>query len=80
MQVDPAPHFEDPGDDNDNHWWKEIKGFLKNVASATKGASRKQVLRELRRRFSDDQIIEIEAKLAEAATKMGENPPPFIPF
>jgi hypothetical protein len=75
----PSGEPPDPGDNNDNHWWKEIKGFLKNVATATKGASRKQVLRELRRRFSDGQILEIEARLAEAAAKMGENPPPFIP-
>lgn len=68
-------------DDNDNHWWKEIKASLKAYLQATKGASRKQIARELLKGFSEAQIAEIEAALARAEQLMGENvgrllPPP----
>jgi hypothetical protein len=48
---------------------------------ATKGASRKQVLRELLKDYSEAQIAEIEAALARAKELMSENigkvlPPP----
>lgn len=67
--------------DNDKHWWSEIKASLKNFLQATKGASRKQVLRELLKKYSEAQIVEIEAALARAEELMGENlgrilPPP----
>ncbi len=67
----------DPGNDNDGHWWKEIKTFLKNVQSALRGASCSQALRELlsgaspRNRSDPD----IERRLAEAAARMGEEAP-----
>lgn len=67
--------------DNDKHWWSEIKASLKNFLQATKGASRKQVLRELLKKYSEAQIVEIETALARAEELMGENlgrilPPP----
>jgi multidrug resistance efflux pump len=66
---------------NDKHWWSEIKASLKNFFQATKGASRKQILRELLKDYSEAQIAEIEAALAHAEELMGENigkvlPPP----
>ena len=70
----------DPGNDNDNHWWKEIKAFCRNVRQAIRRGSRKQAMRELRRRgFTDEQIAEIEARLLEAAERMGEELPGFLP-
>lgn len=68
-------------DRDDKHWWSEVKASLKNFLQATKGASRKQIMRELLRYYSEDQIAEIEAALARAEEMMGENigrilPPP----
>jgi hypothetical protein len=76
-----VPSGEPPKNNNDNdpHWWKEIKAFLKNIQSAIGDASRKQVLRELGKKFTEEQILEIERLLAEAAKRMGEPPPPFLP-
>jgi hypothetical protein len=67
--------------DDDKHWWSEIKASLKNFLQATKGASHKQVLRELLKYYSEAQLAEIEAALARAEELMGENigkilPPP----
>jgi hypothetical protein len=75
----PPEEDPDPGNDNDKHWWKEIKTFLKNIQQAIKGASRRQVMRELGKEFTEEQILEIERRLIEAAKKMGEDPPPFLP-
>jgi hypothetical protein len=70
----------DPGHDNDRHWWHCIKTYLKNIQSALKDGSRKQALRELLKRgFTEEQIVEIERRLAEAAGQMGEDAPPFLP-
>ncbi|MCG8423119.1 MAG: DUF4157 domain-containing protein [Proteobacteria bacterium] len=81
--VGGVPSGEPPSNNNDNdpHWWKEIKAFLKNIQSSIKGASRKQVMRELLRKgkFTEQQIRDIANKLVEAANKMGEPPPPFLP-
>lgn len=67
--------------DDDKHWWSEIKASLKNFFQATKGASRKQIIRELLKYYSEAQLVEIEAALARAEEIMGENigkllPPP----
>lgn len=67
--------------DDDKHWWSEIKASLKNFLQATKGASRKQIMRELLKYYSEAQLAEIEAALARAEEMMGENigrlvPPP----
>jgi RHS repeat-associated protein len=75
----PPDEDPDPGDDNDKHWWKEIKTFLKNVQKALDGASRKQAMRELLKEFTEEQIDDIVQRLAEAASKMGDDLPPFIP-
>jgi hypothetical protein len=79
--VGGVPSGEPPknNNDDDSHWWKEIKAFLKNIKSAIGDARHKQVLRELSKRFTEEQILEIERRLAEAAKRMGEPPPPFIP-
>lgn len=81
--VGGVPSREPPGNngDHDRHWWREIRAFLGSIRSATRGASRKQVMRELLRRgkFSAEQVLEISAKLIEAAKKLGEPPPPFLP-
>jgi hypothetical protein len=47
--LDYAPAKAPPKKDDrdDNHWWKEIKASVQRFFSATKGASRKQVMREL---------------------------------
>ena len=69
-----------PNDNNDKHWWSEIKAFLKSIGQATKGASRRQVMRELLRQgFDEQQVLEIERRLVEAAIKMAEEVPPFLP-
>lgn len=71
---------EPPGNgQDDDHWWTEIKAFLKNIRDAYKDASRKQVMRELLKRFTQEQVDDIVRALEEAAKKMGEPPPPFLP-
>jgi len=80
--VGGVPSGEPPkkNDDDDKHWWNEIKGSLKQIQQAIKGASRKQVLRELLKfEWTEEEITEITAKLAEAAKIMGEETPPFLP-
>lgn len=69
------------GDKDDKHWWTEIKASVKEFLQATKGASRKQILRELLQKYSEAQIAEIETALARAEAMMGETigrilPPP----
>jgi hypothetical protein len=76
---EPPDEDPDPGNDNDNHWWKEIKTFVKNILKASKGASRRQVFRELMKRskgkggYTEEQILDMERRLVEAAAKMGES-------
>jgi hypothetical protein len=81
--VGGRPSGEPPkqNNDNDNHWWSEIKASLKQFFQATKDASRKQILRELLKDYTEAQIAEIEAALSRAETLMGETvgrilPPP----
>jgi hypothetical protein len=66
-------------DNDDRHWWSEIKASVKNFLQATKGASRKQVMRELLKIYSEAQIAEIEAALARAEEMMGESIGRFLP-
>lgn len=80
--VGGIPPEEDPkwNKDTDNHWWKEILAYLKGIQQAIKGASRKQVLRELLKQgLTEAQIREIETALAEAARELGRELPPFLP-
>jgi hypothetical protein len=66
--------------DNDNHWWTEIKASIKNFFQATKGASRKQIMRELvKAGYTEAEIAEIEATLAQAEAQMGETVGPLLP-
>ena len=67
-------------DRNDKHWWAEIKASLKAYFQATKGASKKQIMRELLKQgFTEAQIVEIEAALARAEQMMGEQLGRIIP-
>ncbi|WP_224249218.1 hypothetical protein [Hyalangium gracile] len=77
-EVGGVPPGEPPNKDTDKHWWTEIKASLKNVKHLLKNArSRRQVLAELRKdgRFSEQQVADLEARLAEAAKKMGDDTP-----
>ena len=53
--------------------------FLKNIQDAIHGAGYKQVMRERLKEFTEEQIDDIALRLVEAAKKMGERPPPFLP-
>jgi hypothetical protein len=67
-------------DRDDKHWWTEIKASLKNYFQATKGASNKQVMRELLKRgLTEAQLAEIEAALVRAEQMMGEKIGRIIP-
>ena len=72
----PPDHQRDPDRDRP-HWWKEIKNFLRQIRD--KGLTPKQLLRELRKRFSPEQLAEIRDALRRAAKRMGEDPPDFPP-
>jgi hypothetical protein len=79
--VGGRPSGEPPkkNDRDDKHWWSEIKASLKDYLQATKGASRKQIMRELQRAFSDAELAEIESALARAEELMGEQIGPILP-
>jgi hypothetical protein len=67
-------------DDRDNkHWWSEIKASVKDYLQATKGASPRQIMRELEREFSKAEIAEIEAALVGAEELMGEHIGGIVP-
>ncbi len=67
---------DEPRDPNNfKHWWKEIKAFLKNIKD--KGLSPKQLMRELGKKFSAEEIASIRDALRRAAEQMGESPPDF---
>jgi hypothetical protein len=60
-------------DRDDKPWWTEIKASLKDYLQATKGASKKQIMRELLKQgFTEAQIAEVEAALVRAEQMMGE--------
>lgn len=73
--VGGVPSGEPPkrNDDDDPHWWAEIKGSIRQFWQATKGASRRQIMRELSKHgFTEAQVAAIEAALLRAAKQMGE--------
>lgn len=72
----PPDHQQDPNR-NRGHWWTEIKAFLKNIQS--RGLSPKQLMRELRKAFTEEQIAEIREVLRRVAEMMGEGPTNFPP-
>jgi hypothetical protein len=72
----PPDHQQDPNRDR-NHWWKEIKNFLQQIAD--QGLSPKQLLRELGKEWSPETLAEIREALRRAAELMGEDPPDFPP-
>ena len=73
----PPDHQRDPKRDRP-HWWTEIKNFIKEIQS--KGLSKKQLLRELLKKFSPEQLAEIREALRRVAEAMGEDPPDFPPI
>jgi hypothetical protein len=72
----PPDHQQDPERDK-SHWWKEIKGFVKQILDL--GLTRKQLLRELLREFSEEQLKEISDAMRRAAELLKEDPPDFPP-
>jgi hypothetical protein len=63
---------------NRKHWWDEIKGWLKQIKE--NGQSSEQPLRDLLKKFSQQQLDEILEALQKAAEMMGEEPPDFPPL
>jgi len=61
---------------NFRHWWREIKTHLKNIRD--KSLSPKQLRRELRKRFTEEQIQSIKDALRSATEQMQEEPPEFL--
>lgn len=81
-EVGGQPPGEPPSNRSDNHWWHEIKTWCARVNHALRRSSREQVIRDLTRgsnRLTEEQIRDIEQRLIEAAKKMGEEPPKFLP-
>lgn len=72
----PPDHQEDPKRDKP-HWWTEIKEWVRQIRE--KGLSDKQLWRELRERFSAEELNEIRDAMRRAAEEMGEDPPDFPP-
>lgn len=72
----PPDHQGDPERDRP-HWWVEIKNWIREIHQ--KGLSPRQLLRELRKRFSDQQLGEMREALRRIAEMMGEDPPDFPP-
>lgn len=72
----PPDHQEDPERDRP-HWWTEIMTYIQQIRRT--GLSPRQLLRELRRRFSEEQLTQIREALREAAHRLGEDPPNFPP-
>lgn len=73
----PPDHQKDPNR-NRPHWWKEIKETLKQIRD--KGLSPKQLLRELRKKFTKEQLTEIRNALRRVAEMMKQDPPDFPPI
>lgn len=72
----PPDHQRDPNRDRP-HWWREIKNALQQIRD--KGLSPKQLLRELRKRFTQQQLSEIREAIRKVAKLMNEEPPDFPP-
>jgi hypothetical protein len=72
----PPDHQEDPKRDRP-HWWTEIMNFVKQILD--QGLTRKQLLRELLKEFSEEQLKEIAEAMRRAAELLGEDPPDFPP-
>jgi hypothetical protein len=71
------PPDKDPTN-NKKHWWKEIKNFLEQIRRLK--YSEKQLMRELGRQFTREQIAEIVEALRQAAKLMEETPTGTPPF
>jgi hypothetical protein len=72
----PPDHQQDPNRDR-KHWWTEIKNFIQQIRD--KELSPRQLLRELRKAFNEQQLAELREALRRAAELLGEDPPDFPP-
>jgi hypothetical protein len=73
----PPDHQKDPDRDK-NHWWGEIKNFVKQIVD--EGLSPKQLARELTKYgVTREMVEEIVAALTKAAAEMEEAIPKFPP-
>lgn len=72
----PPDHQQDPNRDRPK-WWTEIKNFIKQIRD--KNLSPKQLMRELRKKFTTEQLAEIRSALRRAAEMLKEDPPDFPP-
>ena len=73
----PSNHQGQPGWDR-NHWLNEVKAFLKDILKHK--LTNKQLLRELLRKFTPQQLAEIRQALQEAFRMMNQDPPDFPPL
>jgi hypothetical protein len=72
----PPDHQNDPEKDRP-HWWKEIKNFVQQILNLK--LTPKQLMRELLKRFTPEDIAAIKEAMKRAAEKLGEDPPDFPP-
>lgn len=73
---EPPDHQRDPEGDR-RHWWKELMTLLDSVMK--KALTPKQLLRELMKKFTPEQLAEIRQAFREAAKLMKQDPPDFPP-
>ncbi|KFA89095.1 hypothetical protein [Archangium violaceum] len=84
-QVGGIPPGEPPNKQTHGHWWREIKTAVRNIHQKLKNCrSRSQLMASLGRARNHpartpEQIADIEARLAEAARKMGEQLGELLP-
>jgi hypothetical protein len=77
------PPDKPPREQTRSHWWREVKAAMKNLKQVLKKCrSRRQMLAALRNVANaptELQIADIEARLAEAAQKMGDTVDELLP-
>lgn len=73
----PPDHQEDP-EPTRPHWWSELKGYIEQIRRLK--YTPKQLLRELRKDFTEEQLREIREAAREAAKLMRDDPPDFPPL
>ncbi|HYO57429.1 hypothetical protein [Archangium sp.] len=84
-QVGGVPPGEPPNKQTHGHWWREIKTAARNIQQKLKNCrSRNQLMASLGKARNHpartpEQIADIEARLAEAARKMGEQIGELLP-
>jgi len=84
-QVGGEPPGEPPNKKTHGHWWREIKTAVRNIQQKLKNCrSRHQLMASLGKARNHpartpEQIADIEARLVEAARKMGEQLGELLP-